>query len=117
MTGKYVALEQYLRGLPAGQRGVILTFQEIERILGKKLPNSAYTYLKWWTYESNPRSPQKQAFIRAGWRLGAVSLADQWIEFIRQERQKSHPLRMGSTGPYGEDSSGWTTSDPAGAED
>jgi len=86
MAGKYAALEQYLQDLPSRQRGVILTFQEIEQILGKKLPHSAYAYLKWWTQESRPRSPQKQAFIRAGWRLCSISLVDQWIEFIRQER-------------------------------
>ena len=68
MAGKYAALEQYLSNLPASQRSDILTFQEIEQILNKKLPHSAYTYLKWWTYEKQPRSPQTQTFIRAGWR-------------------------------------------------
>jgi hypothetical protein len=86
MSGKYWPLELYLQGLPADQRGVILTFQEIEEILNTKLPRSAYTYLKWWTHETRPRSPQKQAFIRAGWRLSTISMSEQWLQFIRQER-------------------------------
>jgi hypothetical protein len=86
MAGKYQALEQYLQSLPADQHGVILTFQEIEQILKTRLPRSAYIYLKWWTYESNPRSPQKQAFIRAGWRLSTISMNEHWLQFIRQER-------------------------------
>ncbi|MGE5251233.1 MAG: hypothetical protein ACM3QS_13590 [Bacteroidota bacterium] len=96
MSGKYSALEHYLQSLPDRQQGVVLTFQELESILNTKLPHSAYTYLKWWTFESHPRSPQKQAYIRAGWRLCAVSLSQQWIQFIRQERLESRPLRDGS---------------------
>jgi hypothetical protein len=96
MTRKYLPLEQYLQCLPPEQQGVILTFQEIEQILDNKLPRSAYTYQKWWTHESQPRSPQKQAFRRAGWRLCTISMSEQRLQFIRQEQQESRPVEGGS---------------------
>jgi hypothetical protein len=96
MPGKYSALERYLQELPARQQGVVLTFQEVEAILNRKLPRSAYTYVKWWTVESRPRSPQKKAYIRAGWRLCSLSMMQQWIELVRQTQNESRPFRDGS---------------------
>ena len=44
MAGKYTPLENYLRDLPANQKEVALSFEQIERILNAKLPPSAYEY-------------------------------------------------------------------------
>jgi len=52
MTGKYTALEHYLHDLPATQKEVKLSFDQIERILNSKLPSSAYEDRRWWDHET-----------------------------------------------------------------
>ena len=51
MAGKYSPLENYLRDLPANQKEVALSFEQIERIINAKLPPSAYEYQTWWANE------------------------------------------------------------------
>jgi len=48
MAGKYTPLEQYLRDIPANQKEVLLSFEQIERIIHARLPPSAYEYWAWW---------------------------------------------------------------------
>ncbi len=71
MVGKYTPLEHYLRDLPASQREVTLSFEQIERILNDKLPRSAYQYQAWWHPEKEPHQPEKQAIANAGWKVDA----------------------------------------------
>ncbi|MBC7190232.1 GIY-YIG nuclease family protein [Candidatus Aerophobetes bacterium] len=68
--GKYSKLEQYLR---ESNRDVeILDFNEIEKILGFTLPNSAYTYRAWW---ANDRThTHANAWLNAGWKVDSVIL-------------------------------------------
>ncbi len=44
---KYEPLAVHLRG--SGQASVSMTFAAIERIVGAKLPPSAYKYRAWWS--------------------------------------------------------------------
>lgn len=52
MAGKYAPLEIYLRDLPANQKEVSLSFEQIDGILNDKLPASAYEDRHWWDYET-----------------------------------------------------------------
>ena len=45
---KYAPLQTYLKKLPASKQCVTLSFVEIEKIIGAKLPKSAFTYREWW---------------------------------------------------------------------
>jgi hypothetical protein len=83
MAGKYTPLEHYLKGFPASQGEVTLSFEQIERILINKLPRSAYQYQAWWNYERNPRQPEKQAIANAGWKVETVNFSERWVKFIR----------------------------------
>lgn len=68
--GKYAPLLQFLQRQTAKQ--IILTYAEVESILGFKLPNSAYTYTMWW----NPKGhPHCQAWLQAGYKVADVSEA------------------------------------------
>lgn len=68
--GKYAPLLQFLKRQTAKQ--IILTYAEVESILGFKLPNSAYTYIMWW----NPKGhPHCQAWLQAGYNVAGVSEA------------------------------------------
>jgi hypothetical protein len=66
--GKYAPLLQFLQRQTA-QR-VVMTYAEIEGILGFKLPNSAYNYTVWW----NPKGhPHCQAWLQAGFNVADVA--------------------------------------------
>ena len=49
--GKYTPLEEFLKRQSGDS--VVLTFGEIEKIIGEDLPPSARIYFKWW--DSKPR--------------------------------------------------------------
>lgn len=83
MAGKYTPLEHYLRDLPMAQKDVTLPFDQIERILGKKLPKSAYQYQAWWANEKKPHQPEKLAILNAGWRVDAVNFTSKWVRLTR----------------------------------
>lgn len=84
MPGKYTPLEHYLHDLPASQRDVTLSFEQIERIINDKLPPSAYKYQEWWANEKAPHQPEKQAIMNAGWQVGTINLSAKWVRLLRQ---------------------------------
>ncbi|WP_430644604.1 DUF7662 domain-containing protein [Bradyrhizobium frederickii] len=58
-----------------------LTFAEVESILGKPLPRSAYRFTSWWS-TLNGRSPQAKAWLSAGFDV-RVSMKHRIVEFYR----------------------------------
>lgn len=46
-TRKYLPLTRYLQALPQEQQSATLSFAEIERLLGEKLPPSAWLSQYW----------------------------------------------------------------------
>jgi hypothetical protein len=80
---KYEALPQFL-GRVAGstQR---LSFRQLERILGFKLPTSAYQHEAWWSNNATGHS-HARAWLEAGWRTEALDLAARQVTFRRSTR-------------------------------
>ena len=80
--GKYDGLTAYLESLDANR--VRLTFGQIERIIGARLPPSAHRYNAWW---SNDHSPGRQsgAWLSLGWATQDVDLGSQEVTFRRQD--------------------------------
>jgi hypothetical protein len=70
---KYAPLAAYLAAQP-GDR-VMLTFAELEAILGAALPPSARTP-PWWA-NTRLASAQGRAWLGAGWRVARVDLRDE----------------------------------------
>ena len=69
---KYDPLTVHLRG--SGQASVSMTFAAIERIVGAKLPPSAYKYRAWWS--NNPtNSVITHAWLDAGYKTANVDMA------------------------------------------
>jgi hypothetical protein len=83
MAGKYRPLEHYLRDLPANQREVTLSFEQIERILNDKLPPSAYQYQAWWANQRTGTHVEAYAWMNAGWKVETVNLSEKWVRLIR----------------------------------
>ena len=73
--GSYAPLASHLRGQLAENNSVTLTFQEVERILGKELPRSALEYRAWWS--NDPTKPQSAAWLDEGWRTTSLSMTEQ----------------------------------------
>ena len=84
MAGKYTPLENYLRGLPASQKDVILSFKQIERILNDTLPSSAYEDQRWWDHETEGNHVNKRAWSNAGWKVASLDVKKKWVMFVRR---------------------------------
>ena len=90
---KYDTLRDFLGSLPKSQKQVILTFARIERILGEPLPESATTYLEWWTgghvkrgrIDANWQDQvQQKAWEEVGWGVDDVFLDQRNVTFRRR---------------------------------
>ncbi len=82
--GKYDPLEDYLSKAPAHLDKLVISFAQIEQIIGKPLPPNAYNAKgTWWR---NTRRPQSKAWLAAGWKQDIVSWREQWVRFRRQRK-------------------------------
>jgi len=81
---KYQPLHDYLTNLPATSADVTLRFDEVEKILGDRLPASASLHQAWWGNEAKTKThTQAQAWLAAGWRVDGVNLGRRWVRFWR----------------------------------
>lgn len=76
---KYEPLYEYLKR--SGQSSVRLSFAEIEKVLGDKLPASAYKYPAWW---ANGGHIQANAWLDAGYKVDNVNWNMQSVIFHQQ---------------------------------
>jgi hypothetical protein len=67
--GKYFPLENYLKNLKVNE--ILLTFQEIEKIIMGKLPPSASKYSQWW--ENDKKHAQAKSWLNAGFKTVNLS--------------------------------------------
>lgn len=97
--GKYEPLSSFLRKQTANE--VQVTFEQIERIIGDKLPASAHEHRAWWSNNPN-NSVMTKAWIEAGFRSEQVDMDNRKLVFRRvrgrapaaagSDRSGSHPL-------------------------
>lgn len=98
--GKYTPLADYLRKQRTTR--VPMTFAEIERVIGAKLPNSQ-RYPAWW---SNNRwnNVITQVWLDAGFKTEQVDVEARKLVFCRVKSQsnpeQSVPSSMGGSGPH-----------------
>ncbi|HWK94845.1 MAG TPA: hypothetical protein VNR39_05435 [Pseudolabrys sp.] len=79
---KYEPLPQFLSSV--GGAAHRLRFGEIERILGFKLPKSAYEHEAWWSNNATGHS-HARAWLKFGWRTESVDLASRKVTFSRAQ--------------------------------
>jgi hypothetical protein len=76
---KYDPLRLYLERLEVNSK--TLSYDELEMILGTKLPNSAYNHKAWW--ESNSKThTQSNAWSFAGYKVVEINLGKS-IKFVK----------------------------------
>lgn len=87
MTSKYDPLRDYLKNLPDEKTRKWLTFTAIEKILGFKLPPSAYNYKVWWNNESGDSThSHAQSWMSVGFLATNVQQMRNGgsVEFVRK---------------------------------
>src|SRR5579863_1697969 len=77
----YEPLGRHLRQSTAAR--VPMTFRDVEKIIGRKLPASAYRHRPWWANEERGHSHAK-AWLGAGYRTEQVDMAAAKLVFVRR---------------------------------
>ena len=79
---KYEPLYEYL--LRVNENQILLTFNDIEEIIGSSLPQSARDHSAWW---ANSRTKDSHTWahlwLKAGWEIDRISLKEEIAYFIR----------------------------------
>jgi hypothetical protein len=79
--GVYEPLANHLKSLSRDSWSA--SFSEIERILSRKLPDSAYDYRPWWGNQKKGNHSQAKAWREAGWETRDVNLEHKVVRFER----------------------------------
>ena len=88
---KFIALTAYLE--KCGKDEIKMSFSEIERIIGFRLPDSAYAYPAQW---SNSESHSLAfGWLNAGYLTRQVNIPEQTVEFFKEGI--SAPLKVADT--------------------
>ena len=76
---RYEPLTRFLEG----QRGTEapLSFGEVERILGRPLPQSARRHQAWWS--NTETHSHAEAWLRAGWKTARLDMGDERVVFVQ----------------------------------
>ena len=61
----------------------MLTFSEIEAIIGRPLPQSAKEHRAWWA--NNPLHSQGRAWLNAGRKAGKLDLLNNKVCFVKNK--------------------------------
>lgn len=77
---KYAPLEDFLEGSKKSE--VPMNFEEIEKLIGGKLPVSSKKYHAWWSNESTTHV-QSVAWKNAGYKTAEVDLEGETLVFRR----------------------------------
>jgi hypothetical protein len=70
------------------------SFEDIERALGRSLPDSAYRYQAWWANQENRGHSQTHGWRSAGWRTARLDLERRRVRF---ERERPKPAKLDRT--------------------
>jgi Bacterial antitoxin of type II TA system, VapB len=90
---QYAPLANYLERRSEGSWQA--TFDQIEHILGRKLPQSAYKHDEWWDNNTKNHS-QRKGWRGAGWLTTKVDLAEHKVRFVREEFSRKADSEMES---------------------
>lgn len=95
--GKYDRLGEFLKSQKT--REVPMTFAEIERVIGAKLPPNSPQYPAWWS--NNPtNNVMTQVWLAAGFRTEQVDTKARRVVFRRSEQKDAPPLRARKSGRH-----------------
>jgi hypothetical protein len=86
-TSKYCTLGEHLLENEGDQ--LILSFSDIEEILGFPLPKSAHKFRTWWAND-NTHSHAVNGWLTYGWQVKEIDLKNEYIHFRRVAKLRLH---------------------------
>ncbi len=78
---KYDPLKRFLEAQAV--QSLPMSFAEVEKVLGAKLPSSALAYQAWWANEATGSHVQARSWMAAGYQTEQVDLAGRNLVFRR----------------------------------
>lgn len=93
--GKYEPLTEFLRKQPGGE--VRMSFAQIERVVGFKLPPVAQRHRAWWS-NSPTNNVMTRAWLDAGFRSEQVDMTARKLVFRREKADIPKPDPAGKQG-------------------
>jgi hypothetical protein len=91
--GKYEPLTEFLKKQPGTE--VRMTFAQIERVIGSKLPPVAQRHRAWWS-NSSTNNVMTQAWLDAGFRSEQVDMGSCKLVFRRETAVERSPAAAGA---------------------
>src|SRR4051812_27768013 len=96
--GKYEPLGEFLKRQPTSE--VRMSFTEIERVIGGKLPPKAQHHRAWWS-NSPSNNVMTKAWLKAGFRSEQVDMAERKLVFRREKKvEPRKPVPEGKLGRH-----------------
>lgn len=92
VQANYSSLTDYLK---LKTSPVMMSFDQIAKIMGASLPNSASRYSAWWRNDH----PYSKAWSRIGWQASRVSIAKKQVTFCQSSSTVQRTENGVSTGP------------------
>lgn len=87
---KYAPLAEYLSALPKTQERVVVSFVEIENIIGDKLPAAARAHRSWWANDSTTHVQSGQ-WLNVNWRVVTINMTEEKVVFARaRDRERAY---------------------------
>jgi hypothetical protein len=80
---KYLPLEEWFRNQPPTVEQLELTFDQVEAILGTRLPASATKLTTWWTNVQPKIQSHRTAWLNHGWMVVECDQQARWVRFVR----------------------------------
>lgn len=81
MLRKYQALHAHL--VRRAGRAELLSFEDIEEIIGKELPQSAVKHRSFWANDNQDHHSHARAWMGAGYRVAYVDREEKVVRFER----------------------------------
>lgn len=94
----YAPLGDFLDRADGGS--VRMTFEEVEQIIHRTLPNSAYRHREWWSNNPTGHS-HARSWVEAGWRTETVDLENRVLVFSKKKSGAASPTPKRVPDPFG----------------
>jgi len=99
IMGKYEPLGKFLR--QQGSELVVMKFEDIERIVGSKLPESSRQYRAWWSNNPN-NNVMTKVWLNAGFQTEQVDIEGRRLVFRKMTASKQEGAPPPPNPPAGE---------------
>lgn len=80
---KYLPLDEWFHKQPATVEKIELTFEQVETILGTRLPASATKLATWWTNVQPKIQSHRTTWLNHGWKVAEFDQQARWVKFVR----------------------------------